>query len=96
MAEEEEEAVVFIKNAYLLQLMHIGRITTDGGCFPLTVKRERLEIDAGTIAQEETTLEQVLPEVFPVIQDVFQVIDRTTNGHGWTRFFLGKTTDYTE
>ena len=59
MAEEEEEAVVFFKNAYLLQLMHIGGITTDGGCFPLTIKRERLEIDVGSIAQEETTLEQV-------------------------------------
>ena len=66
MAEEEEEAVVFFKNAYLLQLMYIGCITSDGGCFPLTVKRERLEIDVGSVAQEETTLEQVLPEVFPV------------------------------
>ena len=67
--------------------MHIGGIASDGGCFPLTIKRERLEIDVGSVAQEETTLEQVLPEVFPVVQNVFQVIDRTTNGHERTRIF---------
>ena len=90
MTEEKEEAVVFLKNAYFLQLMHIGGITSDGRDFPLTVERERLESDVGSIAQEETTLEEVLPEVFPVIQDGFQVIDRTTNGHEWTRIFLGE------
>ena len=67
MAEEEEEAIVFFKNAYLLQLMQIGGIASDGGCFPLSVKRERLEIDIGAIAQEKTTLEYVLSQVFSVI-----------------------------
>ena len=87
MTEKEEEAVVIFKDAYLLTLMHIGGITPDGRGFPLTIERKRLEIDVGAIAQEETTLEQVLPKVFPFVQQCFDVIDNKSllENHEWTR-----------
>ena len=45
MSEEKEEAVVFFKDAYLLAFLHISRVASDGGGFPLAIERERLEVD---------------------------------------------------